>query len=176
VSTACHMASNTNAIVTCCSANWLPFAAVTMLSCSQNVRSFPVDLYVLALEPSEIDRKKFSRFCEIHNLQVALIAIPPEAKASALSVNSMGLATLMPLFLPQYLPESYKRVLYVDSDLLVEKHLAPLFEIDMQGKSLAAVEDWASFPIERTLHLADIGFPCCMPRASCQRGTSSTLC
>lgn len=42
-------------------------------------------------------------------------------------------------FIPKYVSES--RVLYLDCDLVLEENVSELFELDLQGKALAAVKD-----------------------------------
>lgn len=56
-------------------------------------------------------------------------------------------------FIPKYLDD--ERVLYLDSDLVVEKNLSELFAMDMQGKSLAAVKDIIYYEFNSGVMLID---------------------
>lgn len=52
------------------------------------------------------------------------------------------------------LPTTIERAIYLDQDVLVQKDLAPLWEIDLQGFPIAAAREWACtsrFDLELTL-------------------------
>jgi lipopolysaccharide biosynthesis glycosyltransferase len=54
-------------------------------------------------------------------------------------------ATYFRLLLPGLLPEECKRVIFIDSDAIAADDLTPLWNLDLQGKALAAVpEHWMS--------------------------------
>ena len=48
------------------------------------------------------------------------------------------------LFVAQMVPEDIERILYMDCDVVINDSLEELFNIDMQGKTIAGVEDVAS--------------------------------
>jgi lipopolysaccharide biosynthesis glycosyltransferase len=56
------------------------------------------------------------------------------------------------LFADRVLPPSAERVLYLDSDLLVCRNLSPLYEVDLQGRAIAAAHD--QFVANRVRHLS----------------------
>ena len=156
--------SNRFAVVTCCTPNWLPFAATALLTVQRKIKEGVADSYVIVLDPSEQDRSKFDQFCALHGVTAQVVAVPADAPAASLSVNSQGPGTLLRLSMPDYLPHSYERVLYIDSDILAFGSVEPLFSIDMKGAMIGAVEDWLSFPAERRLpgpimHFENIGLP-----------------
>jgi lipopolysaccharide biosynthesis glycosyltransferase len=51
------------------------------------------------------------------------------------------IATYFRLLLPSLLPQSVERVLFIDSDTTVTASLTPLWNLDLQGKALAAVPE-----------------------------------
>jgi lipopolysaccharide biosynthesis glycosyltransferase len=53
----------------------------------------------------------------------------------------LSTATHLCLFADRAIPPSADRVLYLDSDVLVCRDLFPLFEIDLQGRAVAAARD-----------------------------------
>ena len=48
----------------------------------------------------------------------------------------------MRLFVPEILSARYRRILYLDCDIRVEAPVAPLFQLDMGGAPIAAVDDY----------------------------------
>lgn len=46
------------------------------------------------------------------------------------------------LFLVEFLPESLKKVLYLDVDIIIRKSLLPLWDINLEDHPIAAVHDW----------------------------------
>jgi len=52
--------------------------------------------------------------------------------------------TYVRLLLPQFLPDSVSKVLYLDADILVLGDMGPLWEIDLEGAAFGAVIDYLS--------------------------------
>ena len=50
--------------------------------------------------------------------------------------------SLLRLLLPELLPSHIERFIYVDSDMLIIDDLSVLFEVDMEGKIIAACQDY----------------------------------
>lgn len=56
-----------------------------------------------------------------------------------------SVATYFRLLLPQILPSEVERVIFIDTDTIVRSPLLPLWQLDLEGKSLAATPDhWLS--------------------------------
>jgi len=55
--------------------------------------------------------------------------------------NHLTPATYYRLLLPDVLPSSLKRAIYIDCDVIVGRDVADLWALDMRGKPIAAVED-----------------------------------
>lgn len=64
------------------------------------------------------------------------------------------------LFVSRDLPEQLERVLYLDCDIIVNKSLSELWQLDMQGKTIAALKDAFSRQYRKNieLHERDIMF------------------
>ena len=82
------------------------------------------------------------------------------------TVSHITIATYYRFFIPKIIPD-YDKVVYLDSDLVLEGDVAELYNQDLRGKLLAGVHDpYPSFfqdktdfadYVRRTLGLADIG-------------------
>lgn len=72
-------------------------------------------------------------------------------------VNShISMAANYRLFVADILPETVHTVLYLDCDLVVEASLQPLFDLNLEGKAVAAVEDMWSGKEDNYLRLGPI--------------------
>ena len=72
---------------------------------------------------------------ELVNVSLDQVTISPEW----LTQDHISSATYARYFIPQFVAE--ERVLYLDSDLVVNRDLQPLFDISLDGKLVAAVGD-----------------------------------
>jgi lipopolysaccharide biosynthesis glycosyltransferase len=155
------MKHKANAIVVCCTANWLPYAACTIKSCMDQGGAI-ADLYVICMGLTDQHRQDFAAFLTRHNFSANLIdGVLPE-KLVKNAQKRFSAAAFLRLTLNEILAADYQRVLYLDSDILALAPIAPLFEMDIGGKPLAAVEDYQSFPGRfgaKHNHASAIGLP-----------------
>lgn len=132
--------SASDAIVTGVTADWMPLAAVTLLSCVTHGGKADADLLICVHRPGEADLDALARFNARHG--IAIRAVPVDVAELGLAVSGRyNVGTMIRLGLDRYLPSHYTRVLYLDSDLLVREPLAPLFAAVFGGCPAAAVSD-----------------------------------
>ena len=135
-----------NAIILCCTANWLPYAAATLLSCVQHGAAEVADLHVAVIGATAADHQKFAGFTKANGFSANLIdATLPHALADFPALR-FSPAALLRLKLDEILPAHYARALYLDCDILAEGPVASVFAADLKGKALGAVEDYQSLP------------------------------
>ena len=139
------MKQKPNAIVTCCTSNWLPYAACTLKSCIDQGGGI-ADLYVICMGLTEKDRTNFAAFLTHHKFNATLLAGVLPDKLVKNAQKRFSAAAFLRLILNEILSHDYQRVLYLDSDILALAPMSSLFEIDLGEKPLAAVEDYQSFP------------------------------
>lgn len=92
----------------------------------------------------DIDRQHTDRLNDwlcSKQVSVNFIEVNPADLAGAYVHGHVSLATYFRLMLPELLSPSLDRCLYLDSDLVVCGPLDELFEIDLAGRPIAAVED-----------------------------------
>lgn len=120
---------------------YVVFAGVSMTSLYENNKNIEeLNTYILAENVSEESRKslvtnakKYGRELEFFETEKLVdymkqVGIPPYRNSYA---------TNMKMFIPQFLDENIDRLLYIDSDTIVEKSIKEFYEMDMQGKPIA---------------------------------------
>lgn len=86
-----------------------------------------------------IVQRKYECRLVIHKVDETLLSYCPTRKNDYVSVTAY-----LRCFLPAILPASVHKVLYLDSDLVVLDKIRMLWDVDLTGKALAAVEDSGS--------------------------------
>ena len=86
---------------------------------------------------------------ELVNINLDQVTISPEW----LTQDHISSATYARYFIPQFVAE--ERVLYLDSDLVVNRDLQPLFDISLEGKLVAAVGDAGGYGFNAGVLLID---------------------
>jgi len=86
---------------------------------------------------------------ELVNISLDQVTISPEW----LTQDHISSATYARYFIPQFVVE--ERVLYLDSDLVVNRDLQPLFDIPLEGKLVAAVGDAGGYGFNAGVLLID---------------------
>jgi lipopolysaccharide biosynthesis glycosyltransferase len=112
--------------------------AITSLICNKNPDTY-YDIYIIAAELSEMEIEKFYEFrggkVDIHIIRVSL------AKFADIPKFFQVTSTVCHKFdLPDLIPHQDK-VLYFDSDVLIQKDLSDLFEINIDDYYAGVVKD-----------------------------------
>jgi lipopolysaccharide biosynthesis glycosyltransferase len=130
-----------NAIVVCCTANYMPYAAVTLLSCSEHGAQDVADFHLVVPDATEEALRDFSAFVDSKSMKVNLHCVELDPSSHELEHNSFSVGAVMRLYLDRWISPDYDRVLYLDSDVLAVGPVAPIFDLDLGGKPIGAVED-----------------------------------
>lgn len=142
-------------IVFACDDNYAGYTAVTIQSIIENITSDrKLDIYIFDSGISMKSRESIKKL-ESKNTSVSFIDIDKDLfKNFPLTIDYISIATYFRLKLPSVLP-NISKVLYLDVDVLVNGDIFDLFDIDLNGKAVAAVAD----PLlnHETQHLHDIG-------------------
>jgi lipopolysaccharide biosynthesis glycosyltransferase len=138
--------TKSNAIALCCTAGWIPLAAITLLSCTQQGAAAIADFYVLVTDANVEQKAQFASFCRQHGFSAKLIDATLPPSLAKLPTQRFSPAALLRLTLDRFLPQHYERVLYLDCDILAMSPVQEIFAAPLVGKSLGAVEDYESLP------------------------------
>lgn len=128
-------------IVLCSDENYAPYAAVVMASALANAKA-PTEFrfFVLTLGMPEPVKNKLQQLVSTAGATLHVI----EAETTALNkveTHRFGQATLLRLFMNEYLPADCQRVIYLDCDVLVLGDLADLWSVSLNGYAVGAVMD-----------------------------------
>ncbi len=121
---------------------YVPFAGVSMTSLLINNKGAKVNIYALAEDISENSRGKLSK--AVSDLGGNIIF--PDTKPLIGRFKELGLipyrgaySVYLRIFFNELLPEDAKRVIYIDSDTIVDGSLEELVNYDLGGKALGMV-------------------------------------
>lgn len=132
------------AVVLCCNTAWLPMAAATFRFCQQQQVAEIADFYLIVHGITETDLETFEAFTDQHKITVDINVVDPSTALKQIEAGRFSTATLLRLMLDSIIPKNYQRLLYIDCDVLVLAPLKELFEINLNDKPIAAVEDYVS--------------------------------
>jgi len=126
------------AIAFCADANYFAYLSVAILSLADKgcCRSHPI--FVVAEQFSDEEIQKFRSLSLAVGCRIGLLPLGLHAVKDLPSSGHMSRATYLRLLIPRIFRQ-FKKVLYLDSDLLVLSDLLDLLQIDISGYPVAAV-------------------------------------
>ena len=126
-------------IVTSCDNAYAQHTAVFLKSLfKQNQNSCRIFILV----PNDfIHRATLERNLSSHVSDLEFLTISLPEKASFKVYGHVTVATYFRLFLDKVIPANVSRVIYLDSDVLINGPLDELWAVDLQGHVIAAVSD-----------------------------------
>lgn len=110
-----------------------------------NQREDLLEVFLIDDGISDENRKRLNEIAKKYNREIHYIAF--EKYKPLLMLNNeweLPISAYARLFVGEMVPEYVDRLLYMDCDTVVCDSLAPLWELDMKGKTIAAVEDVCS--------------------------------
>lgn len=119
----------------------MPLAVMVRSLLANLAPKYPVHLFVLDGGIRPWNRRRLRKSWRSDRLRVEWIR-PDTRPLRDLKVSGhIGITSYFRLLLPDVLPKWVERVIYLDSDLVVEGNLAELWDLDLQGCPVAAVQD-----------------------------------
>jgi len=126
------------ATAVCVDDRMLPLACATLYSCHLASPDIEFDKILIGLDIPSEQKAEIDEFKKQKSFDIKTIFLSRDTLGPV--VSKYGASTLR-LRLDRHLAEQYDRILYLDCDILVLKSLTPLFSMDLQGKTAAAVAD-----------------------------------
>lgn len=128
------------------------FAPITGVSIQSllinNADADEINIYLIDNGISEDNKSKLRQLADKHNRTLVFIDKPDLNKQVGLSINidigRWNISTFFRLFLPTILPSGVERCIFLDGDTIVRHSLRELWEMDLEDKIAAAIDDCRS--------------------------------
>lgn len=146
------------AVVACADEKMVPAACCALLSAKRKTTAQNVTYFLVGVDVGEQCIGKVGSFAAGHGIAIDF-RLHTSNRFGDKQFGRFGLASTARLSLGEIVPPDYCRVLYIDADLLVCDDILQLFEMDLCGRSLGAVENISLIHDDRrrkaTLGMAD---------------------
>jgi len=122
--------------------------AVTLYSALTNIeQGRAVTIYIFDGGISEQNRRRLTEMLNVNHVKVHLEWVRPDLSPlnGVKTTQAFSQAAYLRLLMPELMPDQVDRVIYLDSDLVVEKDLGELWEAEMGDLPALAVQEYV-FP------------------------------
>jgi len=127
----------------CTNAPFLQHGAVCITSLLANNPDLFFDIVIVFRPPETLDQEKLRRSLARfpnHTLSFRSFSIPPAIILPLKAVSHYTLDTYVRLWVAEFFPPDVGRVLYLDADMVVVGSIAPLWQVDLDGALMGAVD------------------------------------
>ena len=148
-------------IAFCVNDGYVPYMLVAITSIIDNNLSNEINIHILTdyISP-QMQARIGAVIAGSPNVSYRIYTVKDE-RLKGLFLNHWAIYTWYRVLLPEILPISIHRVLYLDADTLVLGNLQALFNIDMEGESVAGTTDvYIDGKCDRLKYPKDKGYIC----------------
>lgn len=140
-----HFNSNEASVVYASDDRFAEILGISIVSIFENNRDMDlINLYILDSGISSKNKKYIAEVCNKYNrpnpTYIKAVNIC-EYLSMEVSIDRGSLSQYARLFISNTLPSNLKRVLYLDCDIIVNKSIKELWNIDLEGKIIGALLD-----------------------------------
>lgn len=130
-----------NTVVFACDDNYAKYLAVTMASLIDNFdMSIELEIIVFDAGISDVSIKKLYQL-KRDKVDIRFIEIDSDIFLDfPLTIDHISVATYFRLKLPSLLSD-YEKVVYLDVDILINKDISPMWDIDLNSHAIGAVQE-----------------------------------
>lgn len=118
---------------------YLPYIIVTIKSILENNKAEKCHFHILTDGISEKNKARLAKETRQYSNSKVDYHIVDTSRLNGIK-STWSIYSWLRIFLPDILP-GVNRVLYLDADIIINDNLSSLFNVDMTGKSIAAVLD-----------------------------------
>lgn len=124
---------------------YAPHCAATIASiCENHVGSTSIHFHLLCLNLTEASKRLLILFVKECKYQLSFYDVDADLVTHLPNLTAhhhVTAATYLRLFLPKYLPKEIVKVVYLDCDVIVREDIEKLWNENVEGFALAAIED-----------------------------------
>lgn len=130
--------------------NYVQHCGIMLTSLFENNKGEQVTIYLLSEDLADRGIQSLKAIVEKYNSTFCYCKIDKDSMADCpiRKEDHLSIATYYRLLIPSVLPQTETKAIYLDCDIIVNGSLRPLWESDLSGFALAAVE-------ERKCHATD---------------------
>lgn len=123
--------------------NYVQHFAVTLVSLFLTNKPHKFHIYLLTLNVTEEHKKQLKELICSYSHEITFIPINKNdiSNFPIKKTDYLSLATYLRLLIPQKIPSTINKVLYIDSDIIFNANIQELYLTDLSRYSVAAVED-----------------------------------
>ena len=125
--------------------------AVMLISCLENNKQHKIKIHLFSANLSSKLVKLFERLVESYAQKFCFYPLTIEHFKKLPTNERISLASYYRLIIPEIIKTDSGKFLYLDADIIVVGSLRPLFEVKLNNKILAAVNDVAA--VDMRMHL-----------------------
>lgn len=134
------------------------YTYVAICSLIENNDNYGIDVYILVKNMSG-DTTDVLESLSTENISVKCIFLGEYLKDNDLrGIKHLSPEALFRIFIPKVIP-NIKRVLYLDSDILIRRELKELYDVDLNGHIIGATREYKTFFAKE--HAESIGMTDC---------------
>ncbi len=145
--------------------NYAPYCGIMLTSLFESNKDSRFDVYVFV--DGDLSTRNVKKFCRIeqrYKNKVVLLAIDNELLKDCPinrlnnqgSHNHITLPTYYRLLASELLPQTIKKIIYFDCDIIINGDIKPFWETDLEGKAVACVGD--CYPMDKQMD-ERLGYP-----------------
>lgn len=126
--------------------NYARHAGISITSLYDHNRSVEnINVYLIDDSISEENHRHLDEIAEKYGRNITYIPFGPHKEKLTLNNKwELPISAYARLFVAEMVPEHVERLLYLDCDTIISDSLQELWDTDMEGKTIAAIEDVAS--------------------------------
>lgn len=133
--------------VTCSlDANYTRFAGVMMTSLFENNQDVKIIMHLMSFKLSDENKSELRDIVNSYHNEILFYDINEDLFKGLPTTKQWNIATYFRLLLPTLIDKQVTRVLYVDCDIVFRGMIRDLYEINLEGNIIGAVEDHVLSP------------------------------
>ena len=124
--------------------SYVPLMGISMTSALMNRKEIQnLDFYICSTDISETHKEQLRQLTEQYGSRIYFIDVSDYASHFEFEFSTSGFHSIVlaRLLLADYMPEEVQKVLYLDSDVIVNGDLSELDSVNLKGKAFAAVPE-----------------------------------